>query len=124
MPTELLNHIRFPQDMFTVQTRMLTTYHMTDPQVYYNKEDYWEIPAEIYGSQEKPVEPYYLSLIHISLSFRRGAGGNSRRCNMIRDDAGQVKIRACPFCLPTIFTKSPNLLKSLNVQYFSARIRC
>ena len=62
MPTELLNHIRFPQDMFTVQTRMLTTYHMTDPQVYYNKEDYWEIPAEIYGSQEKPVEPYYLVL--------------------------------------------------------------
>ncbi len=62
MSTELRNHIRFPQDMFTVQTRMLTTYHMTDPQVYYNKEDYWEIPAEIYGNQEKPVEPYYLVL--------------------------------------------------------------
>ncbi len=60
MPEELKQHIRFPQDMFTVQTRMLTTYHMTDPQVYYNKEDYWEIPMEIYGNQEIPVEPYYI----------------------------------------------------------------
>ncbi len=60
MPDALKRHIRFPQDLFTVQTRMLTTYHMTDPQVYYNKEDYWEIPMEIYGNQEIPVEPYYI----------------------------------------------------------------
>ncbi len=60
MPESLKTHIRFPQDLFTVQTRMLTTYHMTDPQVFYNKEDYWEIPMEIYGNNEISVEPYYI----------------------------------------------------------------
>ncbi|HHW18141.1 MAG TPA: UPF0182 family protein [Firmicutes bacterium] len=62
MPPNLLAHIRFPQDLFMVQSRMLLTYHMTNPQVYYNKEDYWEIPKEVYANQEKPVEPYYLVL--------------------------------------------------------------
>lgn len=62
MPLDLRKHIRFPQDLFTVQTRMLTTYHMTDPHVYYNKEDYWEIPKEIYGNQEQVVEPYFIVL--------------------------------------------------------------
>jgi uncharacterized membrane protein (UPF0182 family) len=36
------------------------TYHMTDPQVFYNREDLWQIPNEIYGSEARPVEPYYL----------------------------------------------------------------
>lgn len=60
MPESLKAHIRFPQDLFQIQCRMLLTYHMTDPQVYYNKEDYWEIPREIYGTQQQAVEPYYL----------------------------------------------------------------
>lgn len=61
MPPALLRHIRYPQDLFMVQARMLKTYHMTDPKVFYNKEDYWEIPTEIYGGdREIPVEPYYI----------------------------------------------------------------
>ncbi|HOK63829.1 MAG TPA: UPF0182 family protein [Bacillota bacterium] len=60
MPPEILKHIRFPEDMFSIQARMFTTYHMTDPRVYYNKEDYWEVPRELYGNQEIVVEPYYL----------------------------------------------------------------
>jgi hypothetical protein len=35
-------------------------YHMTDPQVFYNQEDQWQIPNEIYGNQPRPVEPYFL----------------------------------------------------------------
>lgn len=62
MPGQILEHIRFPEDMFKIQARMFTTYHMTDPRVYYNKEDYWEIPKEMYGPQEVNVEPYYLLL--------------------------------------------------------------
>lgn len=62
MPRQILEHIRFPEDMFKIQARMFTTYHMTDPRVYYNKEDYWEIPKEMYGTQEVNVEPYYLLL--------------------------------------------------------------
>ena len=36
------------------------TYHMTDPQVFYNREDQWQIPTEVYGNQPQLVEPYYL----------------------------------------------------------------
>jgi uncharacterized membrane protein (UPF0182 family) len=33
---------------------------MTDPQVFYNREDLWQIPTEIYGTEQQQVEPYYL----------------------------------------------------------------
>ncbi|PAX57232.1 UPF0182 family protein [Brunnivagina elsteri] len=56
----LLRHIRYPLDLFAVQSDRLRTYHMTDPQVFYNREDLWEIPTEIYGSKPRSVEPYYL----------------------------------------------------------------
>ena len=45
MPKSLLSHLRYPQDLFTLQTVIYTTYHMDDPQIFYNKEDQWEIPA-------------------------------------------------------------------------------
>ncbi|GAB1544624.1 hypothetical protein NUACC21_73000 [Scytonema sp. NUACC21] len=60
MPVALSNHIRYPQDFFSTQSERLLTYHMTDPQVFYNREDLWQIPNEIYGSQQQQVEPYYL----------------------------------------------------------------
>jgi uncharacterized membrane protein (UPF0182 family) len=59
MPEDLRRHMRYPEDMYSVQAAMLTTYHMTDPQIFYNKEDVWEIPKEIYGREEIPVVPYY-----------------------------------------------------------------
>lgn len=45
MDPDLQKHIRYPQTLFEVQARMYAVYHMTDPQVFYNKEDIWEIPA-------------------------------------------------------------------------------
>ncbi|MFN6515263.1 MAG: UPF0182 family protein [Nostoc sp. CreGUA01] len=60
MPVTLRNHIRYPEDLFKIQSERLMTYHMTDPQVFYNREDQWQIPNEIYGSEARPVEPYYL----------------------------------------------------------------
>jgi uncharacterized protein len=60
MPSALLSHIRYPIDLFSIQTNRLLTYHMTDPQVFYNREDQWQIPDEIYGTQAQVVEPYYL----------------------------------------------------------------
>ncbi|MDJ0736575.1 MAG: UPF0182 family protein [Nostocaceae cyanobacterium] len=60
MPITLRNHIRYPVDLFSIQSERLLTYHMTDPQVFYNREDLWRIPTEIYGSESRPVEPYYL----------------------------------------------------------------
>lgn len=60
MPEGLRKHIRYPEDLFTVQSERLLTFHMTDPQVFYNREDQWQIPNEIYGNKAQPVKPYYL----------------------------------------------------------------
>ncbi|NJD67224.1 MAG: UPF0182 family protein [candidate division NC10 bacterium] len=51
MPEDLKAHLRYPQGMFSVQARMFSTYHMQDPQVFYNKEDLWSVPVG--------AEPYY-----------------------------------------------------------------
>ncbi|PSB29432.1 UPF0182 family protein [Stenomitos frigidus] len=60
MPAALRSHMRYPVDFFKLQSERLMTYHMTDPQVFYNREDQWQIPNEVYGSEPRPVEPYYL----------------------------------------------------------------
>ncbi len=60
MPTSIRTHIRYPIDLFKTQSEILSTYHMDDPRVFYNREDLWRVPVEIYGSQQQKVEPYYL----------------------------------------------------------------
>ena len=45
MPESLGSHLRYPEDIFTLQSAIYATYHMDDPQIFYNKEDQWEIPA-------------------------------------------------------------------------------
>jgi uncharacterized membrane protein (UPF0182 family) len=60
MPDNLRAHIRYPQDLFQVQADSLMTYHMTDPQVFYNREDQWRAPNEIYDNEAQRVQPYYL----------------------------------------------------------------
>ena len=45
MPANLSSHLRYPEDIFTLQTAIYSTYHMDDPQIFYNKEDQWEVPA-------------------------------------------------------------------------------
>jgi hypothetical protein len=60
MPVSLRSHIRYPIDFFKIQSEQLMTYHMSDPQVFYNREDQWQIPNEVYGDKPQLVEPYYL----------------------------------------------------------------
>ncbi|XFA73539.1 UPF0182 family protein [Thermosynechococcaceae cyanobacterium Okahandja] len=60
MPHRLYTHIRYPVDMLQVQSEQLLQYHMTDPVVFYNREDLWQIPKEIYGETAQPIAPYYL----------------------------------------------------------------
>ncbi len=45
IPKSLMSHLRYPEDIFSLQTAVYTTYHMDNPQIFYNKEDLWEIPA-------------------------------------------------------------------------------
>lgn len=60
MPEQLYTHIRYPVDMLQIQSEQLLQYHMTDPVVFYNREDLWQIPQEIYRENSQPVAPYYL----------------------------------------------------------------
>lgn len=46
MPSALRDHVRYPEDFLSVQADVYSTYHMTDPLVFYNKEDRWAIPGE------------------------------------------------------------------------------
>ncbi len=62
MPEEILEHIRYPRGMFQVQSTMYATYHMTDPNVFYNKEDQWDFPNEIYADNQQRLNPYYIIL--------------------------------------------------------------
>jgi uncharacterized membrane protein (UPF0182 family) len=59
MPNDLRKHIRYPLDIFGIQTAVHSTYHMQDPQIFYNKEDQWEIPVMGAGTQRERMEPYY-----------------------------------------------------------------
>lgn len=59
MPEDLRRHLRYPEDLFTVQARVLATYHMSSPQVFYNQEDRWDIGRELYGEEEVVMQPYY-----------------------------------------------------------------
>ncbi len=60
MPADLRMHIRYPQDLFTAQARILTVYHMTDTKEFYNREDEWQWPEEFFDDKAREMEPYYV----------------------------------------------------------------
>ena len=60
LPESLVSHVRYPADFFDVQAAMYRAYHMTDPTVFYNKEDMWEAPKELFGDKEQLMQSYYL----------------------------------------------------------------
>ena len=59
-PEDLRSHIRYPEDFFNVQALMYRSYHMNDVTVFYNKEDMWSLPTELYNGKERRMESYYL----------------------------------------------------------------
>jgi uncharacterized membrane protein (UPF0182 family) len=59
MPAALRQHIRYPEDLFILQAGVYGTYHMKDPEVFYNKEDLWSFPRESYAGQTITMQPYY-----------------------------------------------------------------
>ena len=60
MPEDLKKHVRYPKDLFRIQADVYRTYHMKDVQVFYNQEDLWQMPDEIYGRARQKMEPYYI----------------------------------------------------------------
>jgi uncharacterized protein len=59
---KLLEHLRYPQDMFKVQRELLTRYHVTDPAQFYSGSDAWQVPDDPTTKDSNSVPPYYLSL--------------------------------------------------------------
>ena len=57
---DLKSHLRYPEDLFSIQADQYTTFHMTVPQVYYNREDLWVLPNEAYAGTVAPMKPYYI----------------------------------------------------------------
>jgi uncharacterized membrane protein (UPF0182 family) len=60
LSADLKTHLRYPQDLFSIQADQYRTFHMTVPQVYYNREDLWVLPQEQYAGKVAPMEPYYI----------------------------------------------------------------
>ena len=60
MSESLRAHIRYPEGMFDIQASVYQSYHMRDARVFYNKEDLWAVPKEIYAGSEQYMEAYYI----------------------------------------------------------------
>ena len=60
LSADLKKHLRYPEDLFAIQADQYKTFHMTDPQVFYNREDLWMSPKETYGGESLSMEPYYI----------------------------------------------------------------
>lgn len=62
MPQVIEDHLRHPLDLFKLQSAQYLRYHITDPDVFFIGEDFWEIPRERVRQQEQTVEPYYVNI--------------------------------------------------------------
>ena len=62
MPADLRKHARYPETLFRVQAEIYRTYHMLDPQAFYNKEDMWDLARHTAGQEGQPesVTPTYV----------------------------------------------------------------
>jgi hypothetical protein len=60
LPASYRAHLRYPQDIFTVQAQMYRAYHMENPEVFYNREDLWRFPEHGEEGAAEPMEPYYV----------------------------------------------------------------
>lgn len=62
IPQELMDHLRYPQDLFKVQRELLTRYHVTNPAQFYSGSDAWQVPDDPTNKESGAVPPYYLSI--------------------------------------------------------------
>ena len=60
LSADLKTHLRYPEDLFSIQADQYRTFHMTDPQVFYNREDLWVFPKETYAGNVASMQPYYI----------------------------------------------------------------
>ena len=61
MPSALRDHLKVPTELFKIQVQQLLKYHVIDPKTFYNGDDFWQVPMELYGQEQIPVEPYHIT---------------------------------------------------------------
>lgn len=59
IPPNVKAHFRYPEDLLKIQAQMYLTYHMKNAEVFYNREDLWRLPKQVYEGNEVVMEPYY-----------------------------------------------------------------
>src|SRR5208337_2783787 len=59
MPEDLRAHIRYPEEFFSTQAGKYALFHMTDPRVFYNKEDLWRVAQSAARGTAAPMSPYF-----------------------------------------------------------------
>jgi uncharacterized protein len=64
MSKELLEHIRYPEDMFRVQRDVLSSYHVQTASAFYGGQDFWRVPRDpsTFGANAGSQPPYYMTL--------------------------------------------------------------
>jgi uncharacterized membrane protein (UPF0182 family) len=64
MSAQLLEHIRYPEDLFRVQREILSSYHVKTAEAFYGGQDFWRIPRDpsTFGANASAQPPYYLTL--------------------------------------------------------------
>ncbi|RFU41344.1 UPF0182 family protein [Actinomadura logoneensis] len=63
IPPDLLEHLRYPEDLFKVQRRILAQYHVTQADAFYGAQGFWDVPEDPSPANKgKTQPPYYLSL--------------------------------------------------------------
>jgi uncharacterized membrane protein (UPF0182 family) len=58
---DLMQHLRYPQDLFKVQRRILARYHVTQAGAFYTGQDFWQVPSDP-TNPGRTQPPYYLTL--------------------------------------------------------------
>lgn len=61
MPQQFRAHLRYPQNIFDIQAQMYGTYHINQPELYYNREDRWQIARQNYDGKIQPMESLYFT---------------------------------------------------------------
>jgi hypothetical protein len=59
MPQSVRAHLRYPNDLFEIQAQQYLAFHMTDPRIFYNKEDLWQRPRQVFEGRGQMIDAYY-----------------------------------------------------------------
>lgn len=62
MSAALMDHVRYPEDMFKVQRELLGRYHVTDADDFYENNDAWSVPSDPTRDGDVKQPPYYMTL--------------------------------------------------------------